>query len=225
MKHIGFIMDGNRTWAREQGLSQFEGHKNGYQNIERIIDGCLEKGLEYVSFWALSDDNIRERSALEVKYLFDLLTERMSELVDSAMDRNIRLRFIGDRSLLRRDCVEALEHGERVTAENTGMLAVFAIGYGGQEEVVRAVRSLATAGRDMTRVTRDELLSVMDSGQFPPPDMIVRTGGHIRHSGYFLFQSPYAEYFFSEKNWPAFDRDELDAVFASYSERKRKFGK
>lgn len=178
-----------------------------------------------MSFWALSDDNIRERSALEVKYLFDLLTERMSELVDSAVERNIRLQFIGDRSLLRADCVAAIEHAERTTAEHTGMIAVFAIGYGGQEEVVRAVRMLAASGKDMERITRDDMLSVMDSGQFPPPDMIVRTGGHIRHSGFFLFQSPYAEYFFSEKNWPAFDRDELDAVFASYAERKRKFGK
>lgn len=176
MKHIGFIMDGNRTWARAQGLSQFEGHKQGYNNIESVIDGCLAAGVEYASFWALSDDNIRERSAIEVKYLFDLLAERMQELIDSAMKRNVALCFVGDRTLLRSDCVAAMERGERETAHNTRMKAIFAIGYGGQEEIVRAVRTLALSGKDLTSVTRDDVLSVIDSGKFPPPDIIVRTG-------------------------------------------------
>lgn len=218
-------MDGNRTWARENGMEQWEGHKNGYDNMEKVIDGCLEKGVEVVSFWALSDDNIRERNFLEVKYLFDLLSEKMGDLVEKVMPRNIRLAFVGERNLLREDCRRAMIDAEKITAENTGMLVIIAIGYGGQEEIARAVRLLATSGADMTKITREDIFSCLETGKYPPVDLIVRTGGHIRHSGYFLFQSPYAEYYFSEKNWPAFDEEELQKCFASFEHRTRKFGK
>lgn len=218
-------MDGNRTWARENGLEQLEWHKKGYNNMEQIIDGCLEKWVEFVSFWALSDDNIRERNFVEVKYLFDLLTDKMGDLVEKVIPRNIRLHFVGDRSLLREDCQKAVADAENMTKENTGMQVIVAIGYGGQEEIARAVQSLARSGADMTKVTREDIFAHLETGKFPQVDLIVRTGGHIRHSGYFLYQSPYAEYFFSSKNWPAFDREELDKCFASFAERKRKFGK
>jgi undecaprenyl diphosphate synthase len=105
------------------------------------------------------------------------------------------------------------------------MTVILAIGYGGQEEIARAVCDLARTGKDMTQVIREDILSVLETSVFPPPDMIVRTGGHMRHSGYFLFQSPYAEYYFSEKNWPEFDEAELDRSLKSYEGRVRKFGK
>ncbi len=181
--------------------------------------------MEWVSFWALSDDNIRERSAIEIEYLFDLLVRGITRLIARSNERNIRLHFVGDRTLLRSDCQESIIRAIQATASNTGMNVVFAIGYGGQEEIARAVCQLAQEGRDMTQIRREDILSVLDTGRFPPPDMIVRTGGHIRHSGYFLFQSPYAEYFFSQKNWPDFDEEELDQVIESYNNRIRKFGK
>lgn len=217
-------MDGNRTWAQREGLPQLEGHRRGYNNVEHILNACLDRGIKYVSFWALSDDNIKKRSSLEVKYLFDLLTEGIGKLVEQSNAKNVRLHFVGDRSLLRADCREALERAEISTADNTGMQAIFAIGYGGQEEIARAVRMLAQSGKNLETVTSEDIHSVIDTGKFPPPDMIVRTGGHMRHSGFFLFQSPYAEYFFSEKNWPEFDVDELDRVLVSFTERTRKFG-
>jgi undecaprenyl diphosphate synthase len=105
------------------------------------------------------------------------------------------------------------------------MTVILAIGYGGQEEIARAVCALAKTGKDMTQVTREDIVSSLETARFPPPDMIVRTGGHMRHSGYFLFQSPYAEYYFSPLNWPEFDATELDRVIQSYDERVRKFGK
>ncbi len=111
--------------------------------MENIIDGCLEKGMEVVSFWALSDDNIRERSKIEVKYLFDLLASKMSDLVEKVMPRNIRLAFVGDRTLLREDCRKSVNEAEDTTKNNTGMLVIVAIGYGGQEEIARAVCDLA----------------------------------------------------------------------------------
>lgn len=105
------------------------------------------------------------------------------------------------------------------------MQCIFAIGYGGQEEIARAVSTLAKSGKDMTHVTREDILASLETSAFPPPDIIVRTGGHIRHSGYFLFQSPYAEYYFSDLNWPDFDSHEIDLALKSYEGRVRKFGK
>ena len=114
---------------------------------------------------------------------------------------------------------------EKETENNTKMQCVFAIGYGGQEEIARAVVELAKSGADMTRVTREDILTHLETSQFPPPDLIVRTSGHIRHSGFFLFQSPYSEYYFSDCHWPDFDETELDRVIVSYDGRLRKFGK
>lgn len=187
--------------------------------------GCLEKGVECASFWGLSDDNIRERSAIELKFLFDLFGKFFEKFLKKAQDNNIRLHFVGDRTLLRADCREIISEAEEITKNNSAMNVIFALGYGGQEEIARAVQSLARSGADMTKVTREDIFAHLETGKFPQVDLIVRTGGHIRHSGYFLYQSPYAEYFFSPKNWPAFDREELDKCFVSFAERKRKFGK
>lgn len=138
--------------------------------------------MEFASFWALSDDNIRERNIVEVKYLFDLLTDKMVDLVERVMPKNIRLHFVGDRRLLREDCQKSLHEAEKMTEKNTGMRVIVAIGYGGQEEIARAVCELAKSGADMTKITRDDIFAHLETAQFPPVDLIVRTGGHIRHS-------------------------------------------
>lgn len=105
------------------------------------------------------------------------------------------------------------------------MTVILAVGYGGQEEIARAVRELAITGRDLTKIEASDIYSVLETGVFPPPDLIIRTGNHIRHSGFLLFQSSYAEYFFSEKNWPDFDESELDKSIQCFSQSNRKFGK
>ncbi len=218
-------MDGNRSWARHNHLPQLEWHRRGYDNIETIIDACLERNIRYVSFWALSDDNIRERSNIEVSYLFDLLTKGIEKLVRQSNVKNIRLYFVWDRKLLRSDCLNAIVIAEKSTEKNTLMTAIFAIGYGGQEEIARAICDLARTGVDMTQVTPSDILTHLETSKFPPPDLIVRTGGHIRHSGYFLYQSPYSEYYFSPHNWPDFSSEDIDLALESYDMRVRKFGK
>lgn len=136
----------------------------------------MARDVEVASFWALSDDNIRERSVLEVKYLFDLLTDGIDKLITQANEKNVRLHFVGDRRLLREDCAAAIERAEIATENNTKMHVVFAIGYGGQEEIARAVCDLAKEGRDMQNITREDISSCLETGKFPPVDLIVRTG-------------------------------------------------
>ena len=113
--------------------------------------------MKYASFWALSDDNIRERSVLEVKYLFDLLTNGISRLISQANEKNVSLHFVGDRGLLRADCKKALEEAEKSTEKNFGMKAIFAIGYGGQEEIIRAIKKLAQSGKNLEKISVADL--------------------------------------------------------------------
>jgi undecaprenyl diphosphate synthase len=225
MKHIGFIMDGNRTWAKENHLPQFEWHRRGYENAKSIILLCNKRSIPYVSFWALSDDNIHRRSSEEVSYLFTLLTKALPNLARQAMKENLRIQVVGDRDLLTQSCIRAIEKAEVLTQKNTGMTVILAIWYGWQEEIVRAIRKLACTWRDLTQVVTADIHAVLETGKYPPPDLIIRTGWHMRHSGFFLYQSPYAEYFFSQKNWPDFDETELDSAIADYQNRVRKFGK
>ncbi len=225
LEHIGFIMDGNRTWARGKWLPQLEWHRRGYNNAENIIDECLALDISYVSFWWLSDDNIRKRSTEEVSYLFDLLTRWIRDLIKKSRKKNIRLYFVGNRELMREDCLSAMCDAEIETHNCTGMKVIFALGYGWQDEIVRTIHALARDGYDMENVSLEDFIGHSDTGIFPSPDLIIRTGGHMRHSGYFLFQSAYSEYAFSQKNWPEFDKNELGRILADFYERTRKFWK
>ncbi len=224
LKHIGFIMDGNRSWARDKWLPQFEWHRRWYANARKVMTLCREYGLEYCSFWALSDDNITQRSKEEVKYLFDLLTLGILDIAKDAHKQWIKIVCIWDRSLLTKKCQENMIKAEEMTAKNTLMTTIVALGYGWQEEIVRAIKSYIESGSDVP-LTKKTFSSYIESSEFPPADLIVRTWGHKRHSGFLLYNSPYAEYYFSELNWPAFDEWELLKILDDYSLRERKFGK
>jgi undecaprenyl diphosphate synthase len=184
-----------------------------------------KREIPFVSLWALSDDNIRNRSSEEVAYLFGLLEKGILDIAKEAKKDGNKVTVIGDRSLLPDTCQRNILKAEEMTKDETGTTAIIAIGYGGQEEIIRAIQSATQAGEDMTSMTIDTFWKYIETSAFPPPDLIVRTGWHVRHSGFFLFQSPYAEYYFSEKNWPDFDEAELDRALSSFWSRERKFGK
>lgn len=225
MQHIWFIMDGNRTWAKSRLLPSFEGHRRGYANFKNIIESCIKRDLKYISFWALSDDNIRERSSEEVNYLFDLLWEGMNELINEAHKWKSKVRIIWDRTLIRSDCLTQIEKIENETKIYDSFYVIIGIGYGGREEISRAVVSLARTGHNMLEVTTADILRHLETWEFPQIDMIVRTWGHLRHSWFYLYQSPYAEYYFSSKNWPDFAEEDIDIILESFSNRNRKFWK
>ncbi len=225
MQHIGFIMDGNRTWARENWLPSLEGHRRGYENAKKLICEIKELGIPFVSFWALSDDNIKKRSTEEVGYLFRLLEQWILDLAKDANKNNIRIVCIGDRELLPEKCRKNIEKAEKITKNNNEMTVIIAVGYGWQEEIARAVRALAQTRKDMTGVTLEDISSYVETSAFPPPDLIIRSGWHIRHSGFFLFHSPYTEYYFSEKNWPDLSKEDIESFTESYKARERKYWK
>jgi undecaprenyl diphosphate synthase len=176
MQHIGYIMDGNRTWAKEHSLPVFEGHRQGYENAIKILNYTKARNIPFVTLWALSDDNIKKRDARELEYLFELLSRGILHLAKESNKNNIRLLCIGDRTLLPEKCRKNIKKAEELTQNNTSMTAIIAVAYGGREEIIRALHSEASKGTDMHRITEDDILSSLESAQFPPPDFIIRTG-------------------------------------------------
>lgn len=225
MQHIGFIMDGNRRWAKKlKNIASF-GHDHGSDTIERVLSIALDKNIPYISMWALSKENVFERAADEVSYIFSLIRNKLPKLVKRFLEKSIRFEIVGDISLIPDDVRKVITDAIDVTKAGTAMTFVLAFGYSGQDEIVRWVKKCLQAWVNPDTLTEKEFLTYLDSGRYPSPDLIVRTGGNIRHSGYFLYQSAYSEYFFTETLWPDFSQSDFDAAVAFYDWVKRNFGK
>lgn len=223
--HLGFIMDGNRRWAKRHALATLLGHNRGADVMEEVIEYCLEDGIGTVSFWALAKKNVEERSQEELAYLYRIFIERVAKLRPKLFERDIRFRWIGNRAILPQDLVENLDAVQEESSRHASMTLVLAVGYGGQDEIVRAAKRAVAEGADPETLDEKSFAAFMDTGDLPPPDLIVRTGGDIRHSGYFLYQAEYSEYFFSDLLWPDFNRDEFDRAVSSLGAARRNFGK
>lgn len=225
MQHIGFIMDGNRRWAKKLGNITSFGHKNGFKNIEKVLDMCLAAGIPIVSMWGLSKENITERSRLEIETLFGIIRTEITSLAGRMKKKGIRFQTVGDLTLLPDDVRTALLDAIDVTKDGTTMTAILAVAYSGQDEIVRGVRRCIQEWVNPETLTEKDFLQYLDTGAYPPPDVIVRTGWHMRHSGYFLYQSAYSEYFFTETLWPDFGQKDFDSVLDFFAAAKRNFGK
>lgn len=223
--HLGFIMDGNRRWAKRHAFATLMGHSKGADAMEEVIEYCIEAGVEVASFWALAKKNVEERSEDELAYLFKLLIERVDALRPRLFAKNVRFRWVGNRSILPQNVVDALDATESDTKAHSKMTLVLAVGYGGQDEIVRAAKRAIAEGADPETLDEKAFASFIDTGGLPPPDLIVRTGGDVRHSGYFLYQAEYSEYFYSDLLWPDFNRDEFDRALSNLKSAKRNFGK
>ena len=225
MKHIGFIMDGNRRWAKKLSTIVSMGHAKWGDNIEPILKLCLDTQIEYVTFWALSKENILERSEEEVGAIFDLLRKKVPTLIKKLIEKSIRFELIGDMWLLPPDVRTILLDAIDQTKDGTQMTCVFAIGYSGQDEIIRGIKRALSEGIDPKTLDEKSFLTYLDSSRYPPPDLIVRTGGSVRHSGFLLYHSAYSEYFFTETLWPDFGKTDFDQAVAFFNSTKRNFWK
>lgn len=223
-KHIGFIMDGNRRWAKEHNLPSLEGHKRGlYDALLPLVEKCADRGITHMTVWAFSTENW-DRSKTEINYLISLIEQIFKDKIDELHEKNVRLNVIGRLTdfpkKVQRLAAEAMEK----TKENTKLVFNIGLSYGGRDEIVTATRKLIETGVNPDEVT-EELFSqyIFEAGQ-PDPDLIVRTSGEYRLSGFLLWQSAYSELYFTPKQWPDFDETELDKAIADYSRRHRRFG-
>lgn len=227
-RHIAIIMDGNNRYGKANGLGRGEGHVAGKDALDPIVEYCIDKGIEVLTVFAFSSENW-QRPASEVALLMHLLTLTINEQMPRMEKYRIRLRFIGDRSQLSEDLQELMTDAEAKTAGYDAMTLVIAISYGGQWDIAHAARQLAeqvAAGTlSIEDVNKESLAQHVQLADAPEVDMLIRTGGEYRLSNFLLWQSAYAELFFTQTLWPEFLATELATMVDEFAKRQRRFGK
>ncbi|MDD5213210.1 MAG: polyprenyl diphosphate synthase [Candidatus Gracilibacteria bacterium] len=224
INHIAIIMDGNRRWAKEKSLPAFMGHKAGADNVEKIINLAEAKGIKYITMWALSTENLKNRPKDEIEFLIKLINNIESYL-SKMIKKGLRFETVGNLELLPKESQFILQNIKDKTKDNTGITFILALNYGGKDEIIRGIKKFIKEGGDIDELDEDSFRNYLDVSAFPIPDLIIRTGGDIRHSGFLLYDSAYSEYYFTQKKWPDFDEKELDKAIESFSSSKRNFGK
>lgn len=226
--HIGFIMDGNRRWAKERGLTTPQGHKAGADALERIVEACFERGVRHITFYAFSTENWN-RPAAEVSALMSLFSRYLDSLLDrweksdKAVYHHTRICFIGDLSGFDDKFRERVDRIENLSkTKEIRMTMNIAINYGGRADILQAVNRALREGK--TELTEQDIDNRLYTAGQPDPDLIIRTGGEMRLSNFLLWQSSYAEYYSDPCYWPDFDGDRLDVALEAYTKRIRKFG-
>jgi len=223
VKHLAIIMDGNRRWAKERGLAALEGHRAGYDTLKKIGDACLARGIEVLSVFAFSTENWK-RTEEEVGYLMDLIELALRQELPFFMERKVRIRVIGRREGLRPSVVEAIEKAEAATKDFSAVTLCICINYGGRAEIVDACKKAMADGLSADKITEESLTSRMYWAEMPEPELLIRTSGEERVSGFLTWESVYSEIFWTQKHWPEFDEGELDTALEAYAMRKRRFG-
>lgn len=221
-KHIAVIMDGNGRWAESRGLKRTEGHRAGTETVERLLDHLIKIQVPFVSLYAFSTENWR-RPRTEIAAIFKLLDEFIIARLPRMVQQGVRIVTSGDISRLPKRSRELLQDAVKMTARGRRLTANFCLNYGSRAEIVRAAE-LALGRSKNRRLTEKQLARRLWQPSLPDVDLLVRTAGELRLSNFMLWQAAYAELYFTDKNWPEFSENDIDAAIAEYSRRKRKFG-
>jgi len=226
-RHVAIIMDGNGRWAEAKGRPRLFGHHAGARRVREVVMACPDLGVKYLTIFAFSTENWK-RTQSEVAGLMSLFRRYITKETRALAERDVRVRFIGDRVRLDKKLTDLMDRMEQETAHNDGVNLTIAINYGGRDEVARATRRLAmdvAAGRlDPKDVNEETLPKYLDTHVLPDPDLVIRTSGEARISNFLLWQSAYAEYEFIDTLWPDFTAEELARLCISYGTRDRRFG-
>ncbi len=234
-QHVGVILDGNRRFAKKAGLSVVtDGHRRGADKVEELVGWCDEFEIPAVTLWALSTDNFK-RGPDELKAIFSLIEEKVAAFSADTSDapRRRRVRMVGRRELLPQSTQDAIARAEEATADDGPYELLVAIGYGGREEITDAVRRMLADrirnGESLEGIASgiepDEISRYLYAPDIPDPDLIIRTSGELRLSGFLLWQSAYSEYYFCDVFWPEFRRIDFLRAVRSYADRERRRGR
>lgn len=225
LKHVAVILDGNRRWAQERGQPVIDGYRAGGRNVPALLSWCERTGIEVVTLWPLSADNLK-RSPSEVHALITVIQEVMAEL---SAARRWRLRLLGQVDRLPADVIKAVRAAERATADVSGMIVNIALAYDGRAEIVAAVRALmrerSAESLAVAEITEEDIAKRLATHGQPDPDLIIRTSGEQRLSGFLPWQAAYSEIFFCPTHWPDFRQADFDCALKWYSTRSRRFGR
>ena len=227
INHLAVIMDGNRRWARERGKFPWYGHKAGIEAVQRVVDFCLKKNISYLSLYTFSLENFN-RSAQEYSYLFSILAQAIAQETDRLVERGVRVRFVGDRSLFPSNLRPVIDELERKTAHLDKLMINCLFCYGGQQEIVAGVRTIVRKIKDGQLAEADLSVETFQKHlwlkECPPPDLVIRTGGARRLSNFLLFHAAYSELYFMDCLWPDISEHELQEATDYFQNCQRKFG-
>lgn len=228
LKHVAIIMDGNRRWAKDRGLPSIMGHREVVEKrIEELIDHAGKIGIEYITFWAFSTENW-DRPGEEVKGIMNLFKWALENKAKRLIEKGAKLKWMGDLSKFEPKIREGFEKMAKLSEKNTGITVTFGLNYGGRDEIVRGIRRMISEGEYMDsplQITKERFGSFLDTGDMPDPDLIIRTGGEQRLSGFMLWQCEYSEFYFTKVLMPDFGTKEFDEALEEYGRRQRRRGR
>lgn len=222
-QHVGFILDGNRRWAKKRLLPASVGHAAGYKALNGVVQACFEQGIKYVSLYAFSCENWA-RNQDEVSALMDIVAKAAVQDIEKFAQNNIQIRILGRRDRIDNKLLLSLDAAvERTKGNTAGTLAV-CFNYGGQQEIVDAARQCVRDGLSPDEIDEQAIASRLYAPDIPPVDLVVRTSGEQRLSGFMLWRSSYSEFLFVEKYWPEMTKQDVTAIIDTYNRRNRRFG-
>ncbi len=219
-RHIGIIMDGNGRWAKKRGLPRLAGHREGAENFKRIGEYLIDLDIPYSTFYAFSTENWK-RPEEEVQNIMSLLVHYLEEWMDMRKDKNMRFRFIGDRSAFSPKIQELMAIVEEKSSIYPHQLNL-ALNYGSRDELCRSFSLLTQEGK--TQITPEDISRTLYTADQPDVDLIIRTGGEMRLSNFLLYQSAYAEFYFTNKLWPDIKKSDIDDAIRYFAKCERRFG-
>lgn len=222
-KHVGYIIDGNRRWAKKYGLPAYEGHLAGYNAIKDVADATHKAGIRYMSVYIFSTENWK-RSADEVSKLMGLVLRLITIDLPEFNNRGVRLRILGSREGVDQKVLDAIDNAEAETANNKDGVLALCFNYGGQLEVADAVKKIIQSGAKPEDVTLELIADNLYAPEVPPLDLVVRTSGEQRLSNFMLWRSAYSEFLFLKKMWPDMTGKDVEGIIKEYARRNRRFG-
>ena len=221
LTHLGIIADGNRRWAKEQGLPTIEGHKKGLDAIKALVDGAMKNGIKYITFYVFSTENWG-RSEAEVSYIMKLAETRILKYAEKMKAKNGRMVILGSKNRVSPKLISTIEKAEKITEDCDGITVGFCFNYGGEQEIADAANIALEAEKEITPET---IRKHLYHPEIPDVDMVVRTSGEERISGFMLWRASYAEFMFIKKYFPEMGEEDIKEILKEYQKRNRRFGK
>jgi len=222
--HVWIVMDWNRRWAKLQWKPAFFWHTAWFKNAQKIVELASKKWVNYFTLWALSKENLERRDIDEISGLIQLI-DKFVDFLPKLQEWNIKFETIWDIKRLPEKSQKVLQKIKTETQNNTWMVFIVALVYSWQDEIIRGIKNMIESWFDISNLDEKSFRQFLDTKFLPPPDLIIRTGWDIRHSGFTLYDSAYSEYYFTQKFWPEFDEQELDKALDFYNKSDRRFGK
>lgn len=223
-KHVAIIMDGNRRWAARRGLGPVDGHRQAAEKtLLPLVEKAIELGIPYITFWAFSTEN-QKRDKEEIAGLFDIFRKGLREDIEDLQKKKVRVNILGEINWFPKDIARMAKKAAERTRKNNTITVSFALNYGGRDEILRAIKKLAQKGEDFRNLTEEKFSAYLDTANIPDPDLIVRTGGEKRLSGFLPWQATYAELYFTKVLFPDFTPSRFEEAILDFQGRNRRFG-